>query len=310
MSLLSMPRTLLRAARLTMQPQQIKPGTPGDWLKLFRQKMRHPANLSAQVRALAEAEQWTEIDKLVDDVDPYYFQGLQPVFLHDLDRLERRIIIESCYLLAQTGGSIAQLSRATRYVVDAGIEGDLLECGVYKGGSIVCMIRTLQHLGVSDRRFWLYDTFEGMPKPDTIDVHYAQTADEDGGLKSWERNKFDDERGSDWCYCPIEDVQKTVFRTQYPRDNIKFVKGLVEKTIPGEIPERIALMRLDTDFYSSTKHELVHLYPRLAKGGVLIIDDYGAYQGSRIATDEYFREHNIKLLLSRIDENVRMYVKP
>lgn len=309
MSLLSFPRTLVRAARLTMRPQQIKPSSFGEWLNLYRRKMRHPVHLSAQVKELVEAENWSEIERLVDNVDPYYFDGLQPIFLHDLDRLERRILIEICYLLAQTGGSIAQLSRAVRYIIDAGIAGDFVECGVYKGGSIICMIRTLQHLGVADRHFWLYDTFEGMPKPDTIDVHYAQTAEEDGGLKSWERNKFDDERGSGWCYCPIEEVQKTVFRTQYPRDNIKFVKGLVEKTIPDQIPERIALMRLDTDFYSSTKHELMHLYPRLSKGGVLIIDDYGAYQGSRIATDEYFRENNIKLLLARIDENVRMYVK-
>jgi hypothetical protein len=85
---------------------------------------------------------------------------------------------------------------------------------------------------------------------------------------------------------------------------------MVENTIPSTMPERIALLRLDTDFYRSTKHELNHLYPRLSRGGVLIIDDYRAYQGSRLATDEYFRENNMKILLSRVDENVRLYVKP
>jgi hypothetical protein len=295
---------------LALRRQQTAPTTFGDWLRLYRRKLRHPDRLAERVKALVEAENWSEIDRLVDDVDPYFFEGLQPIFLHDLDRLERRILVEICHLLAQTGGSIAQLSRAVTYIVEAGVDGDFVECGVYKGASIVCMIRTLQALGIADRRFWLYDTFEGMPKPDTIDRHYAQTHEEDGGLKSWHRNKFSDERGSNWCYCPIGEVQTTVFRTKYPRDKLTFVKGLVENTIPRQAPDQIALLRLDTDFYSSTRHELIHLYPRLAKGGVLIVDDYGAYQGSRLASDEYFRDNNVKPLLSRIDENVRMFVKP
>jgi O-methyltransferase len=85
------------------------------------------------------------------------------------------------------------------------------------------------------------------------------------------------------------------------------VKGKVEDTIPANIPERIALLRLDTDFYRSTRHELEHLYPRLERGGVLIIDDYGAYVGARQATDEYFASR--PFLLNRIDEHVRCGVK-
>jgi hypothetical protein len=178
-----------------------------------------------------------------------------------------------------------------------------------RAASIVCIIRTLQALGVTDRRIWLYDTFEGMPKPEAVDIHYAQTPEEDSGLKSWERHKFAHERGSDRCYCPIHEVRRTVLRTGYPGHNLRFVKGLVENTIPGETPERIAMLRLDINFSSSTKHELTHLYPRLSRGGVLIVDDYGAYEGSRLATDEYFRHNNMKILLSRVDENVRLYVK-
>jgi hypothetical protein len=307
--MMTMPRAWMRAVRLTMRQQRMKPANLGEWAAVFKQKLRHPGRLIERVRTLVEAENWTEFDQLVDDVDPYFFEGLRPIYLHDLDRLERRILIEICDLLAQTGDSIAQLSRSVRYIVDADIPGDFVECGVYKGASIVCIIRTLQALAVTDRRIWLYDTFEGMPKPEAVDVHYAQTAEEDGGMKSWERHKFADERGSDWCYCPIEEVRRTVLRTGYPEHNLHFVKGLVENTIPGEMPDRIAMLRLDTDFYSSTKHELIHLYPRLSRGGVLIIDDYGAYQGSRLATDEYFRDNDMKILLSRVDENVRLYVK-
>jgi hypothetical protein len=69
-------------------------------------------------------------------------------------------------------------------------------------------------------------------------------------------------------------------------------------------------LRLDTDFYRSTHHELVHLYPSLVPGGVLIIDDYGAFQGARKATDEYIRQNNLRLFLSRIDEHVRLAIKP
>ncbi|MGE0565661.1 MAG: TylF/MycF/NovP-related O-methyltransferase [Pseudolabrys sp.] len=310
MSFTDLPRTLIRAARLTMRPQQKRPGSVSEWAALFRQKLRHPSNLPGRVSQHLSAGNWNEIDRLVKDVDYYYFDGLHPVHLHDLDDLERRILIECTPLLAQTGGSIAQLSRSVRYIIEAGIPGDFVECGVYKGASIVTIIRTLQALGVTDRKIWLYDTFEGMPEPEEIDVHYAQTPTEDGGIKSWELHKKPDTGGSDWCFCPIDEVKRTVYRTGYPQDNLNFVKGLVENTIPGTIPSDIALLRLDTDFYSSTKHEFTHLYPILRKGGVLIIDDYGAYQGSRIATDEYFKENKLHVLLSRIDENVRLLVKP
>ena len=96
----------------------------------------------------------------------------------------------------------------------------------------------------------------------------------------------------------------------YPAERIHFVKGLVENTIPQQSPETIALLRLDTDFYRSTKHELVHLYPRLQHGGILIIDDYGALEGARLATDEYLKEHRIPYFPARIDEHVRIGVKP
>jgi len=95
----------------------------------------------------------------------------------------------------------------------------------------------------------------------------------------------------------------------YPEQQIHFVEGLVEETLPAEAPEEIALLRLDTDWYSSTKHELEQLYPRLAPGGVLILDDYGHWQGARRAVDEYFAENQITLLLNRVDSTARIGVK-
>lgn len=226
-------------------------------------------------------------------------------FLYDVTEAERAICndISAC----QSMESLVQLCRSMEYVVKYGIKGDLVECGVFKGGSIVVMIRMLQALGVQ-RRIWLYDTFEGMPKPEAVDIIRGAWEVHDGGLKSWEIYKRDDgSGGSNWVYCPIDEVRKYVLATGYPEELLTFVKGKVEDTIPGAMPDRIALLRLDTDFHSSTRHELIHLYPALERGGVLIIDDYGAYASVQKATDEYFS--SVPFHLARVDEHVRCGVK-
>ena len=97
--------------------------------------------------------------------------------------------------------------------------------------------------------------------------------------------------------------------TGYDIARTHFVAGDVEQTIPGVVPEQISLLRLDTDWYESTRHELKHLYPRLIRGGVLIIDDYGHWKGARQAVDEYLAETGAKLLLNRIDYTGRAAVK-
>ena len=107
----------------------------------------------------------------------------------------------------------------------------------------------------------------------------------------------------------MEQVKRNLGSTGYDMASIKFIKGKVEQTIPREAPAQISLLRLDTDWYESTRHELVHPFPRLSVGGVLIIDDYGHWQGCRRATDEYFAENNISILLNRIDYTGRIAVK-
>ena len=107
----------------------------------------------------------------------------------------------------------------------------------------------------------------------------------------------------------LDNVKNSMGSTGYPQDKMIFVEGAVEDTIPGDIPDEIALLRLDTDFYKSTYHELSHLFPKLSPNGVLIIDDYGYWKGSREATDQYFTENNIEILLHRIDPSCRVAVK-
>ena len=98
--------------------------------------------------------------------------------------------------------------------------------------------------------------------------------------------------------------------TGYPEQRVHFVQGLVEETVPEHAPEQLALLRLDTDYYTSTRHELEHLAPRLAPGGVLLVDDYGHWRGSQEAVDEWMATLPRPLLLQRIDYTARLAVMP
>jgi hypothetical protein len=181
-------------------------------------------------------------------------------------------------------------------VVRNRIAGDMVECGVWKGGSVMAMALTLLQLGERDRSLYLFDTFSGMTPPSDVDVDYQ-------GQQA--QVILDAVR----CEASQQEVENAVFSTGYDREKIHFVPGRVEETIPAYAPESIALLRLDTDWYESTQHELVHLFPRLARGGVIIIDDYGHWRGARQAVDEYIAQRQIPLLLHRIDYTGRIAVK-
>ncbi len=197
---------------------------------------------------------------------------------------------------------IYALRSAVRYVVQSRIPGDIVECGVWKGGSMMTVARTLLEHDDRSRQLFLFDTFEGMPAPTEEDVDYSG---EDAQAKL-ERSRKD---ARVWAIAPLEGVRQAVLSVGYNAAQIHFVQGKVEDTIPGGAPPTIALLRLDTDWYESTRHELVHLFPRLSPGGVLIIDDYGHWQGARKATDEYFAQHKVRMLLNRIDYTGRIGIK-
>jgi len=197
------------------------------------------------------------------------------------------------------------LYKAVQYVVENKIPGDFVECGVWRGGSVMLIALALAHFGETNRKIFLYDTFTGMTKPDENDVDW-------NGLnlqKKWENDSLQS-KNFQWGYGgTVDDVRKNIYLSNYPKDNFVFVEGPVEHTIPDTVPEKIALLRLDTDWYASTYHELIHLYPIISTGGILIIDDYGWCRGARQATDKYIKEHKLDLFLSRIDESVRLAVK-
>lgn len=221
-----------------------------------------------------------------------------------------RAIVERSMPHTMTGvARILAAIDAARYCVERNIPGAFAECGVWRGGSVLAMILTLQELGTSDRDIYLYDTFEGMTAPTEDDV-----SDQEGSaLEAWHiaerenRRAWEDMFGSE--VFDEDTVRSLLLGTGYPAERLTFVRGPVEETLPRVAPEQLALLRLDTDWYESTRHELVHLFPRLQRGGVLIIDDYGHWRGARRAVDEYFGTSHPPLLMSRIDYTGRIAVK-
>lgn len=221
-------------------------------------------------------------------------------------------IADRCSPYTMTGPErMAALLDSVEYIVKRNIPGAFAECGVWRGGSIMAIVLKLQELGVTDRDIYLYDTFEGMTAPTAVDVSpYHQPA-----LKAWNQAKqagkkvydqyFNDELFSE------DMVREVLYASGYPKERFHFVRGPVEQTIPANVPTAFSLIRLDTDWYESTKHELEHLYPLLSKNGVLIIDDYGHWLGSQRATDEYFSKAGVTpVLLTRVDYTARLVLKP
>ena len=196
------------------------------------------------------------------------------------------------------------LIEAVRYVIENKIPGSIVECGVWKGGSMMAVAKTLMQLNYHEKDLYLFDTFEGMTEPKEIDISNTNLK----AAKIFHKTKIN-ESSSNWCRAPLDEVQEFMRNTGYDKKKIHFIKGMVENTIPEKAPEEISILRLDTDWYESTKHEMNHLFPRISRGGVLIIDDYGFWKGARKAVDEYIRQNEIQILLNRIDETGRIGVK-
>ena len=196
------------------------------------------------------------------------------------------------------------MHKATEYIINEKIPGDIVECGVWRGGSMMISGLTLLNMNEKSKILYLYDTYAGMSKPTEKDIRmYDDRPDSEMWKKKKEGNIIN------WDYAPLEEVKSNLSSINYPQNNIKYIKGKVEDTIPNILPEKISLLRLDTDFYESTYHQLIHLYPLLSINGVLIIDDYGYWKGQKEAVDQYFMENKINILLNRIGDQGRMGLK-
>ena len=163
------------------------------------------------------------------------------------------------------------------YVRSNGFTGDFVECGVWKGGNILGIMKYLEYHQYFEPHVWAYDTFSGMTAPEDND-------------KDFLNNKASDILNDVLCYSPLDEVKATLSQSNYPRNKVTLVAGDVCQTLLNEewLPKKIALLRLDTDWYASTKMELEVLWDRLEIGAPCIIDDYGHWLGCREAVDEFF----------------------
>jgi hypothetical protein len=227
-----------------------------------------------------------DLKKIVPEISPQEMALIQEFQPYTKTSLERQWALVS----------------ALNYLNRGNVEGAVVECGVWRGGNVL-LAKRLCRDARADRKFYLFDTFTGMSEPTEKDVtHAGSAADEKFSQRVREGHV-------DWDYASLEDVVENFRRANLLDSSVIFVKGKVENTLreSKNLPERIALLRLDTDWYESTKVELEVLYPRLNVGGVLIVDDYGHWQGARRAVDEYFRDANV--LMHRIDYTARMMLK-
>lgn len=217
----------------------------------------------------------------------------------DLPEQDQRILQQIRGYTQTSPERVHALLEAVRYVQRAQIPGAIVECGVWRGGSMMAAALAILDSGAPLRDLYLFDTFSGMSEPTRADVDYkGRTA-----AQYLERNP-------DLNAVEIDEVERNLASTGYAAGRVHFVKGKVEDTLPESAPPEIALLRLDTDWYESTRHELVHLFPRVVKHGVVIIDDYGHFEGCRRAVDEYLTSLDAPVLLNRIDYTGRILVKP
>ncbi len=215
-------------------------------------------------------------------------------FPYDFSEHEKDVYLRVCNYTMTGKDSLVSFVRAVEHAVRHAIPGAIVECGVWRGGSMMAAALTLQRLGEA-RELWLYDTFEGMPAGSEHDFNWK-------GESATQRAN---DVGRDWARASIEDVKRAMESTGCR--NFRCIVGKVEATIPATVPDQIAVLRLDTDFYESTKHELTHLYPRVSPGGIIFVDDYGHWMGSKKAVDEFRRMHPVHLF--RINDAVRAFVK-
>lgn len=230
--------------------------------------------------------------------------GLEVFYYDPLGKYKELINFVRPYTMT-SNSSLISLSQAVEYIVNNKIPGSFVECGVWKGGSMMVIAKTLLKMNVNDKDLYLFDTFSGMTKPSNIDVGVGT---KEKASEIFEKEKTGDDT-SNWIRASIEEVKKVVSKVGYNEKKLHFVEGKVEKTIPKNAPHEISLLRLDTDWYESTKHELIHLFPKLSKGGIIIIDDYDNWEGCRKAVDEYILNEKIPLLLVKIPNGGRIGIK-
>jgi O-methyltransferase len=173
-----------------------------------------------------------------------------------------------------------------REVVRNNVPGDVMECGVWRGGAVILMRALLKEMNCVDRQVWVADSFEGLPAPDK---------------KMYPADKGDKHQAFRELAVSLEEVKHNFKKYDLLDEQVRFLKGWFKDTLPSASVERLSVLRLDGDMYGSTMDCLVNLYPRLSKGGFLIIDDWGAIPACKQAVEDYRRKQQITEKIQPID---------
>lgn len=234
-----------------------------------------------------------------------YDKSIMPVELSESDQNIIRYVFDNNLSMTSLE-RLSSTALACKYVVQNNIPGDFVECGVWRGGHAIIAAHFFKKYS-SSRNIWLFDTFNGMTKPTNTDFELSS-----GNQAINEFNKNNFASGNKWCYASLEDVKENFKKLNLLSDKIKFIQGDILETLDFDqnIPNSISLLRLDTDWYQSTAKELKILYPNLSKNGVLCIDDYGHWSGSKRATDDFFSSGEYILpFFQAIDYSARCCIK-
>lgn len=224
---------------------------------------------------------------VADSVLRVMMQGWNLVSPSEFSQLYRQVRSSTMCSNARLRG----LYRALHYVVSDNIAGDVVECGTAQGGSAALMALTLRQLG-SQRKLWLFDTFEGLPAPTSEDPDF-ELADLFTGT----------------CVGTLHEVRE-LFRRLEVLEDVEFVKGLFQEVLPVTLVPPISVLHIDGDWYESVKVCLDFLYDRVVPYGVIQFDDYGYWKGARKAVDEFFEQRGIQVPLTRLDYSGRFLIKP
>lgn len=208
--------------------------------------------------------------------------NVDPVEFSKADRDVLEYVFANRLTMASRKRVVATI-KACKHAVQTGIDGDFVECGVWRGGNSIAAKLTFENYG-SDKRVWLFDTFTGMTEPSELDTSGFSDRPTSERFRESQRQEY-----NEWCFASLDDVRANIEETGADLSNVRFIAGDVSQTLAHEenIPEKISVLRLDTDFYDSTKAELEALYPRLAVGGSLLLDDFGHWDGARRAVEEF-----------------------
>lgn len=166
------------------------------------------------------------------------------------------------------------------------VPGDFVETGVWRGGCSILMRAVLKAFGDSERSVWLFDSFQGLPKPDSD--QFPKDRDD----SHWVHN---------YLGVPEETVRDNFGKYELLDDQVRFVKGWFRDTLPSAPVQQIAVLRLDGDMYESTWLALTCLYPKISPGGFAIIDDYGALPNCRAAVEDFRSANNITEPITPVD---------